>query len=129
MPDINSRADIEQLMTRFYDKVKRDDVIGYIFNDIAKTNWEHHIPVIVDFWEGILLDTTTYRRNAMDVHYQLHQKEPFRREFFDRWLFLFKETLDEMFEGPRAGLAWKRGKSIADLMAFRMLGGGPFGKS
>ncbi|MCR6719927.1 MAG: group III truncated hemoglobin [Chitinophagaceae bacterium] len=124
MPDITTRADIEQLIIRFYDKVKLDDTIGYIFNDIAKTNWEHHIPVIVDFWEGMLLDTTSYRRNAMDVHYQLHNKEPFRKEFFDRWLQLFRETLDELYEGEKATLAWKRAKGIADLMAFKMLGDG-----
>lgn len=124
MPDITTRADIEQLIIRFYDKVKRDDTIGYIFNDIAKTNWEHHIPLIVDFWEGILLDTTSYRRNAMDIHYQLNKKEPFRKEFFDRWLQLFRETLNELFEGEKAELAWKRARGIADLMAFKMLGGG-----
>lgn len=124
MPDISSRADIEFFIIRFYDKVKVDDTIGYIFNDVAKTNWEHHIPLIVDFWEGILLDTTSYRRNAMEVHYQLHHKEPFRQEFFDRWLKLFRETLDELYQGPVADLAWKRAKGIADLMAFRMLGGG-----
>jgi hemoglobin len=124
MMDIESRADIENLMLAFYEKVKKDELIGFIFNDVAKTNWEHHIPLIVDFWESILLDTGSYRRNAMDIHYQLHRQSPFRAEFFERWLQLFKETLDAHFEGPRASLAWKRAKGIADLMKFRMLGNG-----
>ncbi len=34
--DITNRMDIEQLINAFYDKVKKDDVIGFIFNDIAK---------------------------------------------------------------------------------------------
>ncbi len=63
-----------------------------------------------------------YRQNAMEVHYRLHQQVAFKPEFFERWLLLFKETLDAEFDGPVAALAWKRAKGIADLMQFKMLG-------
>jgi len=53
--DIENRTDIEQLVRSFYDKVNTDDTIGYIFNDIAKVNWEKHFPVMFDFWENVLL--------------------------------------------------------------------------
>lgn len=33
--DISSRADIQLLMEHFYEKVKRDDTIGIIFNEIV----------------------------------------------------------------------------------------------
>lgn len=120
--DIDSREDIEILMRAFYEKVKVDELIGFIFNDVAKTNWEHHIPLIVDFWVTILLDQPVYRRNAMDLHYILHQKEPFRKEYFDRWLMLFKSTVSALHSGKRAQLAIKRAEGIAALMQFRMLG-------
>ena len=118
--DIQSRTDIELLMTRFYEKVKKDDTIGFIFNDIARVNWEHHIPVICDFWETILLDATSYRKNAMEVHYALNGKVPFEEEHFDRWLHLFFETVDEHFSGKIATLAKNRAKSIAGLMLHKM---------
>jgi hemoglobin len=70
--DITSRADIEQLVTTFYEQVKKDDTIGFIFTDVAKINWDHHIPLIVDFWESILLDNPVYTKNAMEVHYVLN---------------------------------------------------------
>ena len=72
--DISSRKDIELLMKNFYDKVKKDDTIGPIFNDVAKVNWEHHIPIICDFWETILLDSASYRDNVMEVHLNLNRK-------------------------------------------------------
>ncbi len=118
--DIQSREDIELLMTRFYDKVKKDDTIGYIFNEVAKVNWDHHIPIICDFWETLLLDAAKYRNNAMAVHYALNRKEPFEEKHFDRWLFLFNETVDQLFEGNIADMAKKKAKSIASLMLFRM---------
>jgi hemoglobin len=37
--DIENKKDIELLITTFYDKVKADAAIGYIFNDIAKVDW------------------------------------------------------------------------------------------
>lgn len=119
-PDITSRADIDNLLRKFYGKVKNDDVIGYIFNDVAKINWDHHIPLITDFWETILLDKRVYAKNAMAVHYELNQKEPFKKEHFSRWLHLFNETLDELYEGKIASLAKTRAQSIAALMQFKM---------
>lgn len=118
--DIQSRADIELLMATFYEKVKKDDTIGYIFNDIAKINWEHHIPIICDFWETLLLNATSYSKNAMAVHYTLNRKIPLEEKHFQRWLQLFFETVDDLFSGNTATMAKKKAKSIASLMQFKM---------
>jgi hemoglobin len=119
-PDISSRADIEKLIVLFYEKVKKDTVIGFIFTDVVPINWGHHIPVIVDFWETILLDNPVYKKNAMEVHYDLNKKLPLKKEHFESWLNLFFTTLDELFEGKIAMLAKTRAKSIADVMLFKM---------
>jgi hemoglobin len=118
--DIQTRIDIEQLMAAFYEKVKKDDTLGYIFNDVAKINWEHHIPVICDFWETLLLDAAVYRKNAMEVHYVLNRKVPLEEKHFQRWLQLFNETVDEHFHGKTATMAKTKAKSIAALMQFKM---------
>jgi hemoglobin len=118
--DISSREDIENLLRQFYEKVKRDEVIGYIFNDVAKIDWDHHIPLIVDFWETILLGHPVYSKNAMEVHYQLNRKEPLKQEHFNRWLGLFTETVDELYKGKIAELAKTRAHSIAGLMQYKM---------
>jgi hemoglobin len=120
LKDIESRADIELLITKFYEQVKKDETIGYIFTDVVKLNWEHHIPIIVDFWETILLDNPVYTKNAMEVHYDLNKEIPLQPKHFTSWLTLFTNTIDELFIGTKATLAKTRAKSIADVMQFKM---------
>jgi hemoglobin len=118
--DIASRDDIQLLMERFYERVKRDETIGIIFTEIVPLDWQHHIPLIVDFWETILLDHPLYRQNAMEKHFAINRIYPLKKEHFDAWLFLFNTTLAENFSGPVAELAKKRAASIAGLMQLKM---------
>jgi hemoglobin len=120
MSDIKSRADIEKLIIIFYEKVKLNTTIGFIFNEVAVMDWPHHISVIVDFWETILLDNPVYKKNAMEVHYDLNKKVALKKEHFKSWLYLFTSTVDELYEGKIATLAKTRAKSIADVMLFKM---------
>jgi hemoglobin len=48
--DIQTRADVDDLMNRFYARAMSDAVIGYIFTDAAELDLETHLPVIGDFW-------------------------------------------------------------------------------
>lgn len=118
--DITSRADIEKFIVNFYSTVKADETIGFIFTDVVQMNWEQHIPVIIDFWETILLDNPVYKNNAMEVHYDLNKKIPLQKEHFKSWLQLFNTAVDDLFEGKIAELAKTRAKSIADVMLFKM---------
>ena len=118
--DIKSRADIEKFIGNFYEAVKPDKTIGFIFTEVVEMNWEKHIPVIVDFWETILLDNPVYKKNAMEVHYDLNKKIPLQKEHFISWLQLFNAAVDNLFEGKIADLAKTRAKSIAAVMLFKM---------
>ena len=79
MRDIETRKDIEELMTEFYRKALNDDRIGYIFTDVAGIDMEHHLPIITDFWEMMLFGTINfpakYGRSPMQVHHALNEKE------------------------------------------------------
>ena len=119
-PDITNRADIEKFIGSFYENVKQDKTIGFIFTEVVEMNWEKHIPVIVDFWETILLDNPVYKHNAMEVHYGLNKKIPLQKEHFTSWLQLFNAAVDNLFEGKIADLAKTRAKSIAGIMLFKM---------
>ena len=118
--DIEKRADIELVVKKFYEKVKKDDTIGFIFNDVVKIHWDHHIPVIVDFWATILLDNPVYQKNAMEKHFDLNRIVSLKQEHFDRWLLLFTSTIDESFEGSVAALAKTRAKSISEVLNFTL---------
>lgn len=118
--DIAERSDIEKFIIAFYEKVKQDETIGFIFNEVVEMDWPRHIPIIVDFWESILLDNPVYKRNAMEVHYTLNQKQPLTQAHFNKWLDLFSNTIDELHEGKIATLAKTRAKGIADVMLLKM---------
>jgi hemoglobin len=121
--DIKGREDIDFLIQAFYDKVRRDDVIGYFFNDIAKVNWEHHTPVICAFWESILFQSGKFSGNPMVTHMKLHVMSPINKVHFDRWLALFTTTIDDWFEGEIANLAKQRARSIATMMQLKIIEG------
>lgn len=112
--DITGRNDLINLINTFYEKVKADPLIGHIFNDIARVDWPHHLPVMYDFWEFLLLDGRNYRGNPIQKHLDLHNRYPLRPEHFDRWLALFQSTVDELFAGPKADDAKFRAYAIAE---------------
>jgi hemoglobin len=120
MTDIQTREDIIRLVDTFYDKVQEDEVIGYFFNDVAKVDWAHHLPKMYDFWETTLFHQPKYKGNPMRVHVDLHQKETMEKEHFDRWLSLFKQTVDELFKGVNAENIKMKGESIATVMHIKV---------
>ena len=119
--DIKTRKDIEHLINSFYDKVKRDEVIGFIFNDVAKVNWEKHLPVMYDFWESIIFSTGSYSGNPMLVHVHLNRLIPLTKKHFDQWLKLFTQTVDELFEGNNATRTKERAVNIATIIQSKIL--------
>ena len=121
--DIENSEDVKLLIDTFYDRVKQNEKIGYIFNDIAKVNWDKHLPVMYNFWENILFFTGSYSGNPMAVHGHIHRLANFTAEHFDEWLRLFTSSVDELFEGEKAELAKQRAISIATVMKIKFVHG------
>jgi hemoglobin len=113
LPDIEGRAEIERLVDRFYEKVRADDLIGPIFNDIAKVDWSTHLPKLYAFWQTVLFGEGGFKGNPLGVHLKLLSETPMDWPRFQRWLDLFRSTVDEMFSGDRAAHI----KNAADDMA------------
>lgn len=119
-PDIRNRDDLYLLMRSFYSKLLADPSISYLFTDVARIDLDHHLPVLVDFWDNILFDSDTYRKNAMQPHMDLHARSPLLPQHFETWLGYFKKTVDDFFTGPKAFLAKERAVSIATIMKIRV---------
>lgn len=61
----------------------------------------------VYFWSTILLETNNYQGRPFPPHAHL----PIDHSHFKRWLELFGQTVDELFEGLKATEAkWRAGK-------------------
>lgn len=117
--DICNRDDLMKLVVTFYDKLLADNTINYLFTDIAKVDLEHHLPVLVDFWDSILFHSDTYHKNAMQPHIALHQQSPLQKHHFETWLNYFKTTVDELFIGENAFIIKERATSIATVMQIK----------
>ena len=119
MKDIASRADIDAVMARFYQRAMADPLIGFLFTDVARLDLEHHLPVIGDFWESTLFGAGNYSRHGRHpllIHAELDRQSPLTPEHFGRWLEIFAETVDASFSGPVAEFAKHRGSAIAGRM-------------
>ncbi|MBS1749513.1 MAG: group III truncated hemoglobin [Bacteroidetes bacterium] len=124
--DIKTRRDIELLVDRFYKNVRADHLLGPVFDDIAKVNWEKHLRVMYDFWDNTIFFSGTYSGNPMHLHQHLHERFSLNSTHFERWNELFDAVVDELYSGTNALLAKQRAASIAAVIKSKIL---PNGKS
>ena len=122
MSDIQNDGDIKTFVHAFYDKVGKDERLGYIFNDYAQVDWDKHLPKMVDFWSNILFRTRRYKGRPFRQHLPL----PIQMEDFGRWLELFEKTVNEHFEGPKADYAKEMAGKVASSFAVRLQMEGKF---
>ena len=114
--DITNRKDIELLVNTFYEKIRSNPVLGYIFDDVAKINWETHLPKMYSFWASILLGEHSFSGNPMQKHIALSKLTEITDKEFSEWLNLFTVTVDELFFGENSNEAKLRAGNIARLM-------------
>src|SRR4051794_30248501 len=104
--DITNKAAITLLVEDFYQTVMADDLLqGIVIK--AKFDLETHIPVMVSFWQTVLLHENQYHGNPMIKHIELNQLVPLKGEHFRRWLEIWEDTIHKNFEGPVADDAIK----------------------
>lgn len=114
--DLKNAADVRTLVDRFYSKVQSDALLSPIFNDVANVDWDHHLPIMYQFWETILFRTGDYAGKPFPKHMAL----PLRTEHFSQWLTLFRQSVDESFTGSKADEAKKWAEHIAHTFQLRM---------
>lgn len=117
MKDIETREDLEFLLSEFYKLATKDAEIGHHFDDL---DLELHLPIIVDFWEKVLFGKPVYFNNPLAVHKFLHNKSPLKQEHFRRWIQIFSQTIDKHFTGETSENAKLRAQMIADTLNQRL---------
>jgi hemoglobin len=114
--DITDSRDVARLVNVFYDRVREDDILGPIFDDIAHVDWATHLPRMYDFWESVLFARATFKGTPLLVHRALDRRTPLTVAAFDRWIALFQSTVDDLFSGPMAEHAKNCAVRIAATM-------------
>lgn len=83
---------IRDLVHAFYAKVRRDPLLGPIFNARVH-DWDTHLATLCKFWSSVTLLTGTYKGRPMVVHAAIPEIDA---PHFARWLALFAETANEI---------------------------------
>lgn len=110
LTDINTIEDVQLLVDTFYSNVRKDDLIGPVFNEKIGDRWSQHLQTMYDFWQTILLDEHTYYGAPFPPHAQL----PVGLEHFERWLSIFYKTVTALFTGEKAERAIWQGQRMAE---------------
>lgn len=115
--EIQDRNDVQCLVETFYGKIRKDKILGPIFNGII-TNWEDHLELLTDFWETQLFLKRKYSGNPVTVHQEVDDKmnHSITSEHFGLWINLWFETIDELFEGETAWIAKNRAQKMSTML-------------
>ena len=110
-------AMIERLVRGFYAKVRKDAVLGPIFEARIR-DWEPHLAQMCAFWSSVALMTGRYHGTPMAKHLPL----PVDAGHFDRWLELFEQTAREICP-PEAEVHFvERARRIASSLELGIAG-------
>jgi hemoglobin len=114
-PGIDSgitEAMIRDLVHTFYARVRRDPLIGPIFNARIE-DWPAHLDKLCAFWSSVMLMTGRYKGTPMKVHAELPDASA---EHFQRWLALFRATAQDICPNEAACLFVDRSERIAQSL-------------
>lgn len=114
--DLKGIDDIKIMVDVFYEKIRKDELLGPIFNFRLSTYWEPHLEKMYTFWNAALFGVKGYNGNPFMKHATMELGE----EHFERWLNLFNETVDTYFEGSVAEDAKNRAAIMASMFMHKL---------
>src|SRR5690606_7053274 len=114
--DVENEEDIKLLVDTFYDSINKDTLLSPIFNSFANVYWDHHLPVMYNFWSTVLLGSMSYKGQPFPKHMRL----PIQLVHFNRWVDLFSATVDLLFSGERAEEAKQKAINIARIFKMKL---------
>ena len=90
-----SEDGIRRLVDAFYARVRQDAELAPIFARAIPGDWGPHLDKMYAFWSSVMLTTGRYKGNPLAKHFAIPGMQP---ALFERWLALFNETADELFD-------------------------------
>ena len=108
------------LVNAFYQRARKDDLLGPVFDKIIGENWTHHLPVMYDFWNMVIFAAPGYSGQPVRSHIDVDRKMSLEKEHFDRWLQSWSETVDELFTGEYADIAKNKAILMANMINMKI---------
>lgn len=104
-----TEAMICELVETFYQKARRDELLGPVFESKVES-WPDHLKKMCDFWSAATLKSGRYKGHPLAPHARIAEISP---AHFSRWLALFKETASEICPADAAVLFVDRAERFA----------------
>ncbi len=108
-----TEADLQRLVALFYARVRRDDVIGPLFEQ-AVGDWPGHLEKLGAFWSSVMLTSGRYKGSPMAAH--LRHASSIEPHMFDRWLELWRETARANLGEADAAALVEKAERIAESL-------------
>jgi hemoglobin len=106
-----TEASIALLIDRFYADIRRDPVLGSVFEAaIPDAAWPEHLATMRRFWSSVMLTSGRYSGDPVSVHRAVRGLE---RPMFARWLALFEATAIKLFAAEPAARFVEKAHRIA----------------
>lgn len=116
MKPIESREDVQLLVHTFYSKIRKDELLGPIFNShISEDEWPPHLTKLTDFWETNLFGVRKFKGSPTKKHLKVDENLDYSIDqlHFGKWLQLWVETINELFVGDCADKAIYTARKMA----------------
>ncbi|EDP94939.1 group III truncated hemoglobin [Kordia algicida OT-1] len=119
--DIQNRADVHLLVTTFYAKIRKDEILGPIFNNRIQ-HWDAHLEHLTDFWESSLFFVNKYKGNPLEKHIEVDAAihHIINEKHFGIWLNHWIQTLDALFEGDKTSIAKNRARKMGTFIYIKL---------
>lgn len=86
-----SEAEVVKLVEAFYLRVRRDDLLGPVFEARVR-DWSAHHSLLVAFWSSLLRGTRRFHGAPVSCHLAIPE---LTEALFLRWVALFRQTTAE----------------------------------
>ncbi len=110
-----NRESIRAMVESFYPTILADEItapffIAKIGSDINSKEWQEHLELLTNFWAFTALGDLSYTGSPLAPHFSL---EGLDRKAFERWLSLFHEAIDRVYEAEVGEFFKQRSNNIA----------------
>lgn len=110
------RGTVEQMVRAFYARALDDKMIGPTFKnklgvDMNSPKWFEHLKTLDKFWYTTMTGEHGYRGHPFPPHMFI---SPLTRKMFERWLTLFKATVDTYFIPEIADAFYMKAEEFAE---------------
>ena len=105
---------LSELVDLFYGRVRKDDLIGPVFNR-AIDDWPEHLERLKAFWSSVMLTSGRYKGRPLPAH--VKHGDSIRQASFDRWLELWREATEEVLPPAAAAAMQEKAGRIAESLS------------